>query len=258
MKFYTFGNRENPVILLLPGTCCHWKSNFNEVIPLLESKFYVVCVSYDGFDETENAVFPDMITETQKIEEYIRANFSGFIQAAYGCSLGGSFVGLLAQRKKVRIAHAIVGSSDLDQAGKFKAMLQAFIVSGVLSKMIHKGELPQFMKKRLAKKSEEEKAYLQKMLALFGVNGEKREYICKRSIRNQFYSDLITPLDDKISAEGTTIHVFYATKMGEKYHERYLRHFKDPDMIRQNLRHEELLVCYPEKWAKEVFRCCGV
>lgn len=97
MKFYTFGEAENPVILLLPGTCCHWKLNFGEVIPLLEQHFHVVCVSYDGFDETADTIFPDMITETEKIENYIKENFGGHIRAAYGCSLGGSFVGLLAQ-----------------------------------------------------------------------------------------------------------------------------------------------------------------
>lgn len=48
MKFYHFGNKEAPVIFLLPGTCCHWKRNFGKVIPLLESDFHVVCVSYDG------------------------------------------------------------------------------------------------------------------------------------------------------------------------------------------------------------------
>ena len=35
MKVYEFGADTAPVILLLPGTCCHWKSNFGQVIPLL-------------------------------------------------------------------------------------------------------------------------------------------------------------------------------------------------------------------------------
>lgn len=63
MKFYVFGDKEHPVILLLPGTCCHWKTNFETVIPLLEKEFHVICVSYDGFDETEDTIFPDMLTE---------------------------------------------------------------------------------------------------------------------------------------------------------------------------------------------------
>ena len=53
-KFYHFGEKDKPAIFLLPGTCCHWKINFGEVISLLEKDFHVVCVSYDGFDETED------------------------------------------------------------------------------------------------------------------------------------------------------------------------------------------------------------
>ena len=65
MKFYPFGPEDAPVLLLLPGTCCHWKSNFQKVIPLLEGTFRVVCVSYDGFDETESTRFPTMLEETE-------------------------------------------------------------------------------------------------------------------------------------------------------------------------------------------------
>ena len=68
MKVYEFGADTAPVILLLPGTCCHWKSNFGQVIPLLQRDFRVLCVSYDGFDETESTEFPTMLAETEKIE----------------------------------------------------------------------------------------------------------------------------------------------------------------------------------------------
>ena len=68
MKIYTFGAEDAPVLLLLPGTCCHWKSNFGAVIPLLADSFRVLCVSYDGFDETEQTEFPTMLEETEKIE----------------------------------------------------------------------------------------------------------------------------------------------------------------------------------------------
>ena len=103
MKFYCFGDEAKPVILLLPGTCCHWKRNFGHVLPLLERDFHVVCVSYDGFDETENTVFPDMLTETAKIEDHIQENLGGHIRAAYGCSMGGSLVGLLLQRRNCTV-----------------------------------------------------------------------------------------------------------------------------------------------------------
>lgn len=83
MKVYSSGAEDVPVVLLLPGTCCHWKSNFERVIPLLSDTFRVLCVSYDGFDETEQTEFPDMLEETEKIEAYLREHCGGHIRAAH-------------------------------------------------------------------------------------------------------------------------------------------------------------------------------
>lgn len=88
MKVYSFGESKNPTVMLLPGTCCHWKSNFGHIIPLLENDYRVLCVSYDGFDENEKTEFTTMLDETQKIEEYIEKHCNRHIHAAYGCSLG--------------------------------------------------------------------------------------------------------------------------------------------------------------------------
>ena len=79
--------------------------------------------------------------------------------------------------------------------------------------------------------------------------GGGRPYVTMESCKNQFYSDLITPLPDQINVPGTEIHIFYALKMGKKYRLRYLRHFDHPVIHEQDLRHEELLACYPEQWA---------
>ena len=75
MKFYSFGKATAPVIMLLPGTCCHWKSNFAKVIPLLADTYHVLCVSYDGFDKTEETEFTTMLEETEKIRELYQGTF---------------------------------------------------------------------------------------------------------------------------------------------------------------------------------------
>ena len=141
MKVYEFGADTAPVILLLPGTCCHWKSNFGQVIPLLQRDFRVLCVSYDGFDETESTEFPTMLAETEKIEAYILKNCGGHIRAAYGCSLGGSFVGLLAARQTIRMDYGILGSSDLDQCSKLAAKLQTNLLLPLIYPLIRDGQL---------------------------------------------------------------------------------------------------------------------
>ena len=93
MKIYHFGAEDAPVLLLLPGTCCHWKSNFGAVIPLLADSFRVLCVSYDGFDETEQTEFPTMLEETEKIEPTSRptaAVTSGRLRLLSGRFLRGA------------------------------------------------------------------------------------------------------------------------------------------------------------------------
>lgn len=252
MKFYEFGDSNNPVILLLPGTCCHYKANFEAVIPMLEADFRVICASYDGFDETEDEIFPDMLAETEKIEEYIRKNHGGQILAAYGCSLGGSFVGLLVQRRKIHINHGILGSSDMDQETGLSARFKAWLIGKILFGVFKKGRLPGFMRKKLNKLPAEEQRYYNKMIDMFGMDSTRMSFVKRESIRNQFYWDLVTPVEDEISVPGTTVHIFYAVKMGEEYLKRYHKHFKNPDIRHHELQHEELLICYPEKWVEEV------
>ena len=247
MKIYTFGAENAPAILLLPGTCCHWKSNFGHVIPLLAESYRVLCVSYDGFDETEATEFPTMIAETEKIEAYIKENCGGYIRAAYGCSLGGSFVGQLAARRNIHMDYGILGSSDLDQASGFTAKLQTDLLLPMIYPLIRDGRFKsRFLQKQMEKRAAEMGDYVKAFMEMFGG---ARPYVTKQSCKNQFYSDLITPLPDKIQVPGTEIHIFYALKMGEKYRARYQRHFANPVIHEQDLQHEELLACYPEQWA---------
>jgi hypothetical protein len=253
VKVYEFGKEESPAIMLLPGTCCHWKNNFSQVIDLLAEDFFVVCVSYDGFDETENTEFPDMLTEVAKIEDYINKRFHGKIHAVYGCSLGGSFVGLMAQRRKIHMNNGILGSSDLDQATKQIAAVQTKLMVLLFYKMLHRGKVPKFIRKRMLKKGGEE--YMTNGLRMMGIGGVDMSFVTKKSMKNQFYTDLITELEDNIEVPETTIHCFYAAKMGKEYKSRYKQYFMKPHIIKHNLLHEELLVCKPKEWVKTVKHC---
>ena len=247
MRIYSFGNENAPVILLLPGTCCHWEGNFGKVIPLLADSYRVLCVSYDGFDETEHTEFPTMLEETAKIEAYIQSHCGGHIRAVYGCSLGGSFVGLLAARENIRMDYGILGSSDLDQASPFAAKLQTNLLLPLIYPVIRDGQFKsRFLQKRLEKRAKEMGDYVQAFVDMLGGG---RPYVTMQSCKNQFYSDLVTPLPDKIDVPGTEIHIFYALKMGEKYRARYEQHFARPIIHEQDMRHEELLACCPEQWA---------
>lgn len=251
MKVYAFGEPDAPAIVLLPGTCCDWKGNFETVIPLLKERYRVLCVSYDGFDRNEATEFPTMLEETEKIEDYIKRNCGGHIRAAYGCSLGGSFVGLLAARQKIRLDYGILGSSDLDQASPLAAGLQTNLLMPLFYPLVRDGQFKlRLLRKKMERTMREKGEYAAAFMKMFGG---ARPFITRKSCKNQFYSDLVTPLPDHIDTP-TEIHVFYALKMGPKYHARYMRHFAHPILHEQDLQHEELLACHPKEWAELVGR----
>lgn len=79
MKIYEFGDKNKPSIMLFPGTCCYWKTNFSHVLEGLQQYFYTLIVSYSGFDETENTTFISELDEAEKIEKYIKEHYAGKI-----------------------------------------------------------------------------------------------------------------------------------------------------------------------------------
>ena len=98
------------------------------MIDELSKTFFVAVVAYTGFDESDREDYKSVADELEKIEDYIRTHYGGNIRAAYGCSLGGTFVAHLAARQNIRMQYGIIGSSDLDQAGPVKARLLAALV----------------------------------------------------------------------------------------------------------------------------------
>lgn len=250
MDFKEFGNRSGKKLLILPGTACTWQLNFKNVIDDLSPKYYLICVNYDGFEGDKSKVFTDVLTVTKKIEDYLIENHDGKVDGAYGSSLGGSFVGLLIQRKRVHIDHGFIGSSDLDQGGKIFAKILTAIVGPMLSG---------------ACKSEKKRAKLKAKLQKGGAigDGEKslefaNDFIDSmanlnpKTISREFYSDYVTPLEDDINVEGTKVHIVYALKMGEKYRQRYLQHFHEPDIHEFDMKHEVWL--YDEIWKEPVLK----
>ena len=249
MKFTEMGKPDGRTMLLLPGTACTWEINFHTVIDRLAEQYHLICVNYDGFDdEKETKPFSDMLTVTEKIEDYILKHHNGHVDGAYGSSLGGSFVGLLIQRKRIHIDHGFIGSSDLDQGSPVVARIMTWIVGRWIAD---------------AGKSEKKQKKLKDMLVKnFGMemDAETDAFMGKftksivslhpKTVAREFYSDYVTPLEDDIHVEGTRVHIIYALKMGPKYEKRYLQHFRDPDILRFDMQHEAWI--FQRQWTQPI------
>ncbi|MCR4584513.1 MAG: 2-hydroxy-6-oxo-6-phenylhexa-2,4-dienoate hydrolase [Lachnospiraceae bacterium] len=175
-----------------------------------------------------------MITVTEKIEDYIRQKHGGRLDAALGSSLGSSYAGQLIMRQNVHIDHGIFGSPDLDQSGKVSAKLQSLLVVPLLTSFT-KGEKKRQKTKELLKKTflMTDEVAEQFMACFSKFNPE--------SIKNEYYTDLLTHLHNDIRVEHTKAHFIYANKMGEKYLKRYKKYFHDPDIREFDMQHEQWL-----------------
>lgn len=260
MRFYTYGDPAKPAFMTIPGTACYWSAGFDAYIEDLTRHFHVVCVSFDGFDETESdAVYPGMEAEAEKIEAYVRDELGGRVFCIYGCSLGGSYASYLLQRRNIQIDHIILGSSDMDQDEGFSARAQSRIAARIITPILQKGELPGWMlraNESKIKKDPSQRAYREAFIKMFTARA--LPFVKRESMYNEFYSDLVTRIDDGIDVAGSTVHIFYAKKMGEKYLDRYRQHFANPDIREHDLSHEELFVCRHDEWLAEVLDCCGI
>ena len=233
MTFEEFGSEHEKKMMLLPGTCCDWQTNFCNVLERLKAKYHLICVNYDGFDGSD-VVFPDMITVTKKIEQYIREKHDSRLDGAIGSSLGSSFVGQMVQRKNIHIDHAIFGSPDLDQSGKAAAWLQSKLVVPLLTSFTKSEKTQRKTKESLKKVFLMDDEAADKFMACFSR-------FSPESIKNEYYTDLLTHLEDDIYVEHTRAHFIYANKMGEKYLKRYKKYFRNPDIREFNMQHEQWL-----------------
>lgn len=251
MDIREFGNKNGKTLVLLPGTACKWQFNFKYVLDDLSQRYHIIAVNYDGFEGDKTKIFTDMMTVTEKIENYIQKHHSGRVDGAYGSSLGGSFVGLLVQRKRIHIDHAFIGSSDLDQGSKLKARLLTMLVGPMFSGACKSEAKRKKLKTKLRQKGAVGDG--DKSLEFANDFIDNMKSLHPKTITHQFYSDYITPLEDNIHVDGTTVHIIYAKQMGEKYYKRYLKHFHSPDIHEFDMKHEVWL--YDEKWHQPVLDC---
>ncbi|MBP5334466.1 MAG: hypothetical protein J6Y61_01615 [Bacteroidales bacterium] len=112
MTFNEYGNKENPTLLLLPGLGVTYEI-FQPLVELLKDKFYIVAAGVDGFLLGEESVFTSVDDQAEKAISYVKENFQGHLDVAYGLSLGGKILSRMLERNEIAIDHAIMDAAPL-------------------------------------------------------------------------------------------------------------------------------------------------
>ena len=183
MLCHEFGDSSKPIIIFLSGTMCHWYTNFAKVIPSLIEDFFVVVVSYTGFDMKGRSDYTSVLAEVEKIEVHIKHSYQGKVLAIYGSSLGGTFVAHLVARRKIQLSYAVICTSDFDQSGRLPAYLVKLMWPYVTKGCFKPKCLHSYFEKASATVS-----YVKEIFSF--VKGT--EFVSKTSLFNQYFFDLIT------------------------------------------------------------------
>lgn len=87
MKFDTFGNKNNPIIVMLTGSFSPGESMKN-VYSKMYDEYYIIVPTYNGHYENSKD-FTTRQEEAREIYQYIKDNKIGKIKMIYGQSMGG-------------------------------------------------------------------------------------------------------------------------------------------------------------------------
>ncbi|MGL4344937.1 MAG: alpha/beta fold hydrolase [Cellulosilyticaceae bacterium] len=112
MDFHTFGDKQNPSIMLIHGGGNAWW-NFLRQARVLAKKYYVILPTLDGHGSERETPYQSTEATADKLLAYIDQNCGGHLFALGGVSLGGQIVAELLSRRPKLTQKAIIDGSLL-------------------------------------------------------------------------------------------------------------------------------------------------
>lgn len=112
MTFHTYGDQENPRLLLIPGLGVSFEI-FLPLIGLLKDRFHIVAVGVDGFLLGQESAFTSIDDQAGQVIQYVQEKLEGHLDMAYGLSLGGKILSRILEMDRIVIDHAILDAAPL-------------------------------------------------------------------------------------------------------------------------------------------------
>ena len=141
MLFHTFGNSENPTLLVMHGMMNDWKVIYEKMKPL-EKDFFLIIPAMDGcYDGAKD--FTTFADQCEQIEEYVQVHLSGRLYMVYGISQGATLMDELLSRDKIEIKAAILDGLYVAKQGKLAGKISG---RQLLKMQKNGGEITPFFK----------------------------------------------------------------------------------------------------------------
>ena len=121
MKFYEFGKENPTTIMCFPGNFMTHRQ-FEKIVPMLESEYHIITVSFDGYDETGETIYTTAKEQAEKIANFIKEQLNGKIDLVYAESLGSIPAAFLTQVKDLQIGGVLLSGAEYMNYGIFNKL----------------------------------------------------------------------------------------------------------------------------------------
>lgn len=117
MRFNEFGDKNNPIILLIHGYGVSWKM-WKPHIEVLQKEYFLIVPALDGLDEENDSNFISVEKSAEDIITYIKMNYEGSIYAICGASLGGTIAFEILAQNRIEVEKAIIDAGPIVPSSK--------------------------------------------------------------------------------------------------------------------------------------------
>jgi pimeloyl-ACP methyl ester carboxylesterase len=112
MDFKRFGKEGAPTLMLIPGLGVSYEI-FLPLIDLLKDDFDIIAVQVDGFTLGRYTRFTSIDDQAAQVIAFVKEQFGGHLDCAYGLSLGGKILSRVLERNEIAVDHAILDAAPL-------------------------------------------------------------------------------------------------------------------------------------------------
>jgi len=88
MKFYEYGEKNNPPVVYIHGMGCDVLKSFKVPAEVLQEDYRIIAIALDGYDDTDS-IFSSINEQSNKIAAFLKDNYNGRVYAVIGMSMGG-------------------------------------------------------------------------------------------------------------------------------------------------------------------------
>lgn len=245
MKIREFGNKENPIMLLISGMQAPWQI-WTKHIDYFQNDYYILVPALNGHEEERRTEYYSLEKETKEIEKYFIDHHVNEIDVAIGFSMGGAIVFKLWENEVVKINRVIMDGAPLVPSGK---LITHIVIRQYLS-VTHKSQqrnpktLKNFSKYFLPKQ------YLINYLNIAdNMSDTSISNMVKSSANNTIKNTKVSTGSELIYMYGTKVNNYIAKKSAKKLKKCY----PDTSLIVFNGKaHCHTLLFEPDQWINTI------